>query len=164
MRKHIFLYLFLFAVLYIVFQYTNASKGLERQSKKIEKLKEQVNDLETEKAALQLKIEDMSGFSLATNDKARAFYEDLGYNITAIEKTIESKIIGNNKIDADNALIPYTGMEGHIRVNRIKVLNHKWVLVEFTDSVYWGEAIIAYVFDKEGKLALDTKEAFLYPR
>jgi len=159
------MYLFLFAVLYIIFQYANVQKTFEVQEEEIISLKEEVAMLSVQKDSLQtaLDVPQTDGFSLKDNDKARTYFEDLGYEVPAIEQKVEAAIISKNKVDADNELIPYTGMSGKFRVNRIKILNHKWVLAEFTDSEYWGEALISFFIDDDGKLFFETKDAFIYP-
>ncbi|WP_121665438.1 hypothetical protein [Mesonia aquimarina] len=165
MKSKIFMYLFLFAVLYIIFQYANVQKTFEVQQEEITSLQAEVDTITFQRDSLQtaLDLSTNDGFSLVDNDKARAYFEDLGYEISYIEKKVESDIISKNKIDTDNELIPYSGMSGKFRVNRIKILNHKWVLAEFTDSEYWGEALISYFIDEEGKIFFETKDAFIYP-
>ena len=29
-------------------------------------------------------------------------------------------------------------------INKIRLLNHKWILTDFTDGKYWGELLISY--------------------
>jgi len=165
MKGKIFMYLFLFAALYIVFQYANVKKTFEVQEEKIASLEKEVDSLTlSQKNAIQQNAEQIDGFSLETNDKARAYFENLDYNLVDVKNRIEAEIIGKNKADADNELIPYSGMEGKFRVNRIKILNHKWVLAEFTDSVYWGEALISYFIDENNETFFETEDAFIYPK
>ena len=165
MKGKIFMYLFLFAALYIVFQYANVKKTFEVQEEKIATLEKEVDSLTLlQQNTVAENTTQTDGFSLETNDKARTYFENLNYDISDIKSRVEAEIISRNKVDADNELIPYSGMEGKFRVNRIKILNHKWVLAEFTDSVYWGEAIISYFIDDNDEIFLETVDAFIYPK
>jgi len=49
-----------------------------------------------------------------------------------------------NESKGNNPLIPYEGMEGDFKINKISVLNHKWILTEFSDGKHWGEMILTY--------------------
>ena len=48
-------------------------------------------------------------------------------------------------------------------INKIKVLNHKWVVADFSDGTYWGEIFLTYKIKKGGKVSFELKEHFLYP-
>jgi len=71
-------------------------------------------------------------------------------------------LINRNRADADNDLVPYEGMNGHFRINKIKLLNHKWILASFTDGKYWGDLFLIYEIGEDGKISVTTKEALLY--
>lgn len=163
MKGKIFMYLFLFAVLYIIFQYANVKKTYEAQEKEITKLKLQVENIETTNdSLLQLTNSASEKFTLNSDEKARMYIEDLGYNIDEFKVKLETKIFSANKADADNALVPYSGMNGFMRINGMKIINHKWVLIEFTDGKYWGEALLNYYIEEDGSITLESNDGFLY--
>lgn len=163
MRNKIFLYLFIFALLYIIFQYANVKKTFEMQDNRIERLHQKVETLEHQNDSIEDENFGLKHFTLTGNDKAVAFFEDQGYDVDELAQAIESTVIGRNKADADNDLVPFAGMEGTMRINKIEILNNHWMIAEFTDSVFWGELIISYTLDDDRNLDLETKEAFLYP-
>lgn len=76
---------------------------------------------------------------------------------------VEDEIISRNKANEDNKLVPFEGMEGVMRINKVKVLNHKWIIADFTDGKYWGELLISYEMDENNNLQLITEKSFLYP-
>ena len=54
--------------------------------------------------------------------------------------------------------------EKFMSVDKVKVINHKWVLCSFTDGEFWGEMILRYEFDKDKKLTFETLSEVLYAR
>jgi len=165
MKNKIFLYLFLFAVLYIIFQYANVKKTFEAQQEALAKHNVEINELEAKNDSLMNAAENNlanEGFSLESDEKAKMYIEDLGYNIDEFKTILETKIISENKADADNALVPFSGMNGFMRINSSKILNHKWVLIEFTDGTYWGEAMLNYFIEEDGSITFESNDGFLY--
>ncbi len=164
MKTKIFLYLFVFALVSLIFQYMNYKSYSEAKENEVAVLKAEINDLEVENA-MNLKAakegEDR-GFTLKTNTKAREYFEDMQIDVDSIADEIEAKIIAKNHSEEDNSLVPYAGITGTMKINRIEILNHRWVLAEFTDGTYWGEAIIAYFLDEDNNLEFDTIDGFLY--
>lgn len=164
MKAKILLYLFLFALMYVIFQFMSAKKYSEAKEKEIAHLEETIEHLK-EEAGERLKAakeQDDRGFSLKTNSKAREYFEDQQMDADSIYAEIESKIISLNEAYENNPLVPYPGIEGVMRVNRIEVLNNRWILAEFTDGTYWGEAIISYLLDEKNELQFDTMDGILY--
>jgi len=43
------------------------------------------------------------------------------------------------------------------------VLNHKWVIADFSDGKRWGELILLYSIDKEGNITFETLQSVIYP-
>ena len=83
------MYLFLFAVLYIIFQYANSKKTFEMQEAKIGSLREKVEALEQTKDSLQntsVTASSQDGYSLESDDKVKMYIEELGYNIDDFKK------------------------------------------------------------------------------
>lgn len=164
MRNKIFMYLFLFAILYIVFQFMNSKKANEYYTEKVTFLEAKVDSLEVENESLRSVNMDLNYFSLLENDAAYSYFADQGLDVDKIAVAIESEIIDRNRPNADNELIPFAGMEGKMRVNHIKILNNHWIIADFTDGIYWGEVLLDYEIDESKNLSITTKDGFLYPR
>lgn len=161
MRKSFLLYLWLFTALFALFVYVSGSRKIKAQEEEITALKEQIPEIPpTEHIEVQPSGTD--AFSLAGNDQAMAYFEARGLDPQAVMQQVETAIISKNKASADNPLIPYEGMEGYFRINKIKLLNHKWVMASFTDGTYWGDVLITYDVH-EGEIELQTEKAVLYP-
>jgi len=164
MKSKIFLYLFVLALLYILFQQVNAKKKFEIDSKKIEKLSEKIKSFDSVKDSLENKIMDLSYFSLEFDEYASEYIEDMGYTVPELEELVTSALISKNSTDSDNAFIPLAGMEGNTIIDRVKLINHKWAIVDFTDGKYWGQVIYSYLLDDNDTLTLDVIGSHLYPK
>ncbi|SFT00991.1 hypothetical protein SAMN04487906_2484 [Zhouia amylolytica] len=136
------MFLFFFSVLFILFQYVNSKKYFDAETKKMEDLKEQLKVLDDSIQQLTLNNFKLQYFSLENNDDALTYFDAV--NIDDLPRYIADKLLETNEIKGDNPLVPYAGMNGSIKINKIKVLNHKWIIADFSDGKYWGELFIKY--------------------
>ncbi len=164
MRNKIISYSLIFMFLFTVFIYVNDKKILDAKEDKIESLTERLTELENEKEQLARENLNLNYFSLAENEEAISYFERSGVDATKLAQALEDEIIGRNKASEDNDLIPFDGMEGTMRINKVKILNHKWIIADFTDGTYWGELLISYQVDSDNNLSLTTEKSFLYPK
>lgn len=162
MKRNIFLYLFVFAALIAIFLAVNGSKTTTVNALTISKIKEEKLQLEDSIQDLHLKILDMQYFSLENNDDALAYYDHL--NLKNPSRYIEDKLLETNEQKGDNPLIPYAGMESDFKINKIKVLNHKWILTDFSDGKYWGDLIIRYELKDDLSVDFTLLDHLLYTR
>lgn len=163
MKSRIFLYLFLFAALFIVFQYMNQKSIFESQNKKIESLSEKLQLANDSIKTLQEQNLNLNYFTLNGNENAMSYLENLGLDPIKTESLIKDLIYEKNLEQGGNSLIPYNGVEGNMRVNKIKFLNHRWIVADFSDGLNWGEVLIDYFYDDKMQLQLTTLVAVLYP-
>lgn len=152
------------ALLYILFQQVNAKKKFEVDAQKIEKLTNKVEKFDFIKDSLENKIMDLSYFSLEFDEYAAEYVEEMGFTVPELEELVTSALISENTADKDNPLIPLVGMEGNTLVDRVKLINHKWAIVDFTDGKYWGQVLYSYLLDDKETLTLDVIASHLYPK
>lgn len=164
MRRSLLLYLLVFVVLIVVYQYVSASKMIESKDEQIDRLEQKLTELKEEQAVLTSENASLTSFSLAGNDDALSYWENRGYEPSEVAQLVEDQIISRNRASEDNELVPFEGMEGFMRINKIKILNHKWIIASFTDGTYWGEVFITYDIDENNNLRLETENSLLYPR
>ncbi len=161
MRNKILMYLFIFTLLFAIFIYVNDKRILDAKQEKIGSLETQLAEAEAEKEIAISKNEDY--FSLMGNEDAITYFENKGIDTKDIIARIEDALISNNSATEDNPLVPLAGMEGNMRINKIKVLNHKWVIADFTDGTYWGEVFFTYEVDESGTITFYPENSFIYP-
>ncbi|UOB17365.1 hydrolase [Abyssalbus ytuae] len=169
MKSRIFMYLFIFALLFILFQYVNSKKYFEAETLKInnisaerDSLKNYVDNLEDSTQQLIFKNLDLQYFSLENNDDALAYYEHL--KVDDLPRYIADKLLETNEKKGDNPLVPYAGMNGSMKINKIKILNHKWLLADFSDGRYWGELFIKYELKDDLGIDFTRIDHLLYTR
>ncbi len=142
MKNNIFLYLFVFTGLVALYLFVSSGKLVKANDATIEKLRAENVSLQDSVQELNIKILDVQHFSLENNDYALENYVHL--NLEKPERYIADKLLETNERKGDNPLVPYEGMQGEFKINKINVLNHKWILAEFTDGKHWGEMILDY--------------------
>lgn len=163
MRRSFFLYLFVFALVVIVIQYSNASKMMGSKNERIEYLEEELDRISRQEDSLASLNASLNYFSLESNEGAMNYLEENGYDVQEVVQMVEYEVISGNKASEDHELVPFEGMDGNMRINKIKILNHRWILADFTDGSYWGELFITYFLDENGQLELRTDKSVLYP-
>ncbi len=160
MKSRIFLYLFVFAALLALFQFVTGNNMQKALTSDVQKLKSQVVELEDSLQTMHLKVLDMQYFTLENNDDAQAYYDHLDLENPSLY--IQDKLLETNEQKGDNPLIPYEGMESDFKINKIKVLNHKWILADFSDGKYWGDLIIKYELKDDLNVDFTLAEHLLY--
>jgi len=163
MSKNLLLYLFIFSLLFTIFIYVNDKKILDSRDADIQSLKAEVERLELENDSLAEEEDNGTYFSFLENEEAITYFEEMGIEATDVSENIENELMSKNQVDSDNSYVPFDGMEGKMRINKIKILNHKWIIADFTDGTYWGEVFFTYLIDDNGKLDLTAEKSFLYP-
>lgn len=164
MKSRIFMYLFFFAVLFIIFQYMNEKSIFERQENHISSLRSQVEKADDSISKLNDRLFEATEFSLMGNGMAMDYLERLGFEAEAVQQQVAEAIYEQNGQTGDNPLIPYEGLEGAMKINTIFFLNHRWIIADFTDGTYWGEMLLSYIFDENNQLQIDVVSSVLYPR
>lgn len=164
MRKSILLYLLAFSIIVILIQYANSSKILEAQNEDITRLKGNLERAETKIDSLQQSRGAGIPFSLSGNEDAISVLESRGFDANVVIQKIEDEILSRNLPSQDNQLVPYEGMAGVMRINSIHVLNHKWILANYTDGTHWGELFLSFDLKDDGTLILETQQAVLFPK
>lgn len=164
MRRNIFLYLFMFTLLLVIFMYVNEKHIFESQENKIEQLRAKIEVSEDSIAKLNDRISDLNYFNLQGNDNAMTYLENFGYDSQELENFITDQIYDQNAQAGNNPLVPFEGMNGEMKINKLKFLNHKWILADFTDGTYWGEMLLEYSVNKDKELVLNTIASLIYPQ
>ncbi len=163
MKQKIFMYLFIFSILLVLFLYVNSKNILENQESRIVKLEQKVTMYKDSIITLQDANYDLSLFNLEQNDDALEYLEDQGYDPTTLIPLIRDELYGLNEVKGEHPLVPYVASEGNkMLINTIKLLNHKWIVANFSDGPIWGEMFLTYEVI-EGELKFKLIESFLYP-
>lgn len=162
MKQKIFFYLFLFISLIALYQFISTNNMVKAKNGLIEAKAEKLEVLEDSIRGLQVKVMDMQYFSLDNNDDALSYYDHL--KLDSPSSYITDKLLETNESKGNNPLVPYEGMEGDFKINKIKILNHKWILADFSDGKFWGELLIKYELKDDLGVDFTLIDHLLYTR
>lgn len=160
----LFIYLLAIAVLYIIFQQVNGNKKIKADQLKIEKLQTKVNAITKVKDSLENEVLELSYFDLRHDEYAGEYVEDLGLATEIVESLVLDTLIAANSAEKDNPYVPLAGLDGTTKVDRVKLLNHKWAVADFTDGTYWGQVLYLYEITKEKTVTLEVITSHLYAK
>ncbi len=164
MKQRIFMYLFVFTALLVLFQYVNSKRIFENINSKLETQKEALNKYKDSIAVLQDDILEVSHFNLDRNEDAISYFENDGYDISELIPFIKDELYKLNEAKGDHPIVPYAASEGRkMLVNTVKMLNHKWIIADFSDGEFWGEIFLTYEITEDRQLKFSLVESFLYP-
>ena len=164
--KKLYLYLFIFAVLFNIFTYMFFNKQSTFQEKRYDemtvKMRDSINLLKGSPAA-----DDY--FDLDKNQKAQNYFdsEDPAKFVDYVKliPVVKDQLLNYNDNPKGN---PYTGQdqitEQKIIINKIKILNHRWIIADYSDGEYWGEAMIKYFLNDDGTISYETFQSVLYQK
>ena len=161
------MYLFIFTVLLVIFQYVNSKNIFESNTVKIDNQNERLLTYKDSIEVLNENVFELSSFKLENSEDAITYFEYQGYSIDKLIPFIKDELFNLNQVKAEeHPLIPYAASEGRkMLINSVRLLNHKWIIADFSDgSNFWGEMLIGYELTQEGaQLKFKVIESFLYP-
>lgn len=164
MKQRIFMYLLVFSILLILFQYVNAKRVFEDMNNKLGNYKTQLVKYKDSVLVLQDNILEVSHFNLNRNEDAISYFESHGYNVTELIPYIKDELYRLNEVTGEHPVVPYASSEGRkMMINTVKLLNHKWIIADFSDGEYWGEIFLTYEITEDKELNFNLVEYFLYP-
>ncbi|MFC6877163.1 hypothetical protein [Flavobacterium myungsuense] len=166
MKKSFFLYLLILAVLMNIFTYMYYSKKATSEETRFKvsnaKLRDSLNTVTS-------KLNDANYFSLENNENAQNYFDNANAEkFIAYEKLIpfvKEKLMDANENPAGN---PYIGMdkigEQKFIINKVKILNHRWIIADYSDGDYWGEALIKYFINDDETVSFENFQTLLYQK
>jgi predicted RNase H-like nuclease (RuvC/YqgF family) len=141
----------------------NEKSIFESQETKIENLEANIEKENHSIDSLKNQVRDLNYFTLQGNENAMTYLEKLGFEAADVEAMVSDQIYDFNLKKGNNPLVPFDGMNGDMKINKLKFLNHKWIQADFTDGKYWGEMILEYYFNDKKELELTPIASFIYP-
>lgn len=164
MKQKIFIYLFVFSILLILFQYVNSKRVFEDMNRKLGGYKTQLKQSKDTIAVLQDENLELSHFNLDRNEDAISYFENKGYDVAELMPMIKDELYKLNELKGEHPIIPYGSEEGRrMMINTVKLLNHKWIIADFSDGQFWGEIFLTYEITENNTITFRLVESFLYP-
>lgn len=160
MRKSLFLYLFIIAVLMNVFTYKyfavkNATE-MQLTTDSNTRLKDSV-------MVLKNNLQDANVFSLENNDRAQNYLNQ--NDLKLFQDRVKQALLAYNDDPEGNKYTdqPKMGDQKYI-INSIKLLNHRWIIANYSNGQIWGEVLIKYFINEDQTVSFQTMDTYLYPK
>jgi hypothetical protein len=162
MKKSLLLYAFILSMIMNVFIYMYFSKQTDFEKQQYEKTKIKLDESKQ-------KIADANYFSLAYNENAQNYFDNdnvkkpMDYQKLipiVTEKLLDfngdpkgNKYVGQDQIGAQKFVI-----------NKVHILNHRWIIADYSDGEYWGEVLLKYFVDDSEQVEFETMNSILYQK
>ena len=160
MKKSLFLYLFIVSVLMTVFTYMYYNKKVKFEAERFEKLKKTMHD---SVQMMNNQIFEANYFTLLNNDNAQNQLDN--YSIDKVIEKIERKLMEMNDLPDGNPMVEYIKMnDKKFIINKIKVINHRWVIADFSNGDLWGEVLLQYFVEENEDISFKIIQSTLYTK
>lgn len=166
MKKSLLLYLFILAILLNIFTYMFLSKEVKFEQNKYTKT---TSNLKNNLNLVKNKLVDANYFSLENNENAQNYFNpETATKTIQIEKLIPyvtEKLLDFNSNPKGN---PYTGQDqigaNKFIINKVKILNHRWIIADYSDGEYWGEVLLKYFVNDDESVTFEVNQSLLYQK
>ena len=160
MKRQLYLYLFILSTLVAAFTYMYYSKALSFEMKKNES---EIKYYKDSIAVITNKLFEADHFSLENNDFAKEYFVD--YDVQKLIPQIKEALMAYNDDPKGNIYTRQEKLsEQKFIINKIKILNHRWIIADYSDGQYWGDVVIKYFVEKDGKITFQLMDTFIYPK
>ena len=166
MKQSLFLYLSILAVLSSIFTYMFLSKQVAFEQNRYEKTTKKLRD---SIALVSNQLVDANYFSLLKNENAQNYFDSgSSEKIIQYEKLIPvvtEKLLDYNSNPTGN---PYTGQDqigtNKFIINKARILNHRWIIADFSDGEIWGEVLLKYFINTDESISFEVNQSLLYQK
>lgn len=159
--KNTFMYLFIFSLLINVFLYVNSNKILKAKDAEFVRAKESLTKANV--AIDSLKASDY--FSIETDQDAQDYFYNKNLDYPTVMAKINEDLNSLNTNKNGNKLVPYDPIEGKaFMINKAKMLNHRWIIAEYSNSNLWGQVLIKYFHNDDKPTDFETIETIMYDK
>jgi hypothetical protein len=166
MKKSLSLYLFIIILLLNLFTFMYFSKKLSFEKEKSAKME---TKFKKELEAANTQLTDANYFSLEKNENAQNYFNpDNATKTIQIEKLIPVVTEKLMDLNANPKGNPYVGQDqigtNKFVINKVRILNHRWIIADFSDGEYWGEVLIKYFLNEDETVSFETFQSLLYQK
>lgn len=161
------LYLFLLAILMNIFTYMFYSREIKFEKDRYDKTTKKLRDSIT---TVSTKLAESNYFSLENNENAQNYFDNsaTGGKVILYEKLIPvvtEKLLDLNANPNGN---PYTGQDkigsNKFIINKVKILNHRWIIADYSNGELWGEVLLKYFVDDKENITFEVNQNWLYQK
>ena len=166
MKNSFLLYLTILAVLSTLFTYMFLSNQVNFEQKRYEKTTKKLRDSLT---LVTNQLADADYFSLNKNENAQNYLEasfpDKTIQYEKLIPVVTEKLLDFNSNPKGN---PYTGQNqigaNKFVINKVKILNHRWIIADYSDGERWGEVLLKYFINEDDSITFEVNQSFIYQK
>ena len=166
MKQSFFLYALILSLVFNIYTYMYLSKEVTFEQ---EKYKKTTTKLKDSLVSVTNKLSDVDYFSLEKNENAQNYFETAKSekirNYTTLIPYVTAQLLDLNANPKGN---PYTGQvqlgATKFSINKIKVLNNRWIIADYSDGEYWGEVLLKYFINEDESVSFEVNQTFLYQK
>ncbi len=159
-----YLYIVILLVLTNIFTFSYYSKDSEFVNTRYEKLKEKSMDSITVLGGMLI---EANHFTIDRNQQAQDYFDNQQtgqyLHFDLIKKMIGEQLMALNKNENGNPLTSYDAMDGKgFQISKFQVLNHRWVVADFTNSIYNGQVLLQYTVQEDKTVTFEILQSTIY--
>ncbi|MBC5863998.1 hypothetical protein [Flavobacterium turcicum] len=166
MKNSFLLYLTILAVLSTLFTYMFLSNQVNFEQKRYEKTTKKLRDSLT---LVTNQLAEADYFSLNKNENAQNYLEasfpDKTIQYEKLIPVVTEKLLDFNSNPKGN---PYTGQDqigaNKFVINKVKILNHRWIIADYSDGERWGEVLLKYFINEDDSISFEVNQSFIYQK
>ena len=166
MKKSLVLYALILSLVFNVYTYMYLSKEVTFEQ---DKYKKTTTKLKDSLQSVTNKFSDADYFSLEKNENAQNYFEsaksDKIRNYVTLVPYVTAQLLDLNANPKGN---PYTGQEQlgatKFSINKVKVLNHRWIIADYSDGEYWGEVLLKYFINDDESVSFEVNQSIIYQK
>ena len=140
------------------------SCGDNKDEKKIIEKEEKpsIDILQDSIRKLSEELSDARYFDIQYNEDSQYFFYENG--IEDSEEFVRQQLMATNITkDENHPLISYRPRRNaKFQINKIKLLNHRWVICDFSDGLDWGELLLKITLNDDKTLSFEVLDQTLY--
>ena len=104
-------------------------------------------------------------FDIGKDQDAQDYFFNKNLDYEKVMEKVNEDLVGLNTQPKGNSLIPYEPMDGkNFIVNKAKILNHRWIIAEFSNGDFWGQILVKYFHNTDKSTDFETIETILYEK
>lgn len=159
--KNTFLYLFILSLLLNIFQYVNSNKILAAKEKEVQLTKDRLKIARDSISTVGYN----DYFDIEKDQDAQDYFYSNNLDYLKVMQKVNEDILDLNTKPKGNPLIPYEPIDGkNFIINKAKVLNHRWIIAEFSNTELWGQILVKYFHNEDKSTDFETVETILYEK
>ena len=159
--KNVILYALVFSLLFNVFQFVNSTKILNGKETEVQKIKAH---LKSSRDSV-MRLSNANYFALESDEDAQEYFFSNNLDYQKVATKVKEDLIVLNENKNGNRLVPYEPIDGKpFIVNTSKILNHRWLIAEFSNGDLWGQILVKYFVSTDKPTDFETVETVLYER